>query len=90
MEFTLSVYNSLTQFFRLVYHPRRVFHSHTVQSNHQMCIRDRSVIQPIINKKTMKWALSIPLLDGQIYGQIRKKLIDALGGRFKEVRFADC
>ena len=33
----------------------------------------------------MKWALSIPLLDGQIYGQIRKKLIDALGGRFKEV-----
>ena len=33
----------------------------------------------------MKWALSIPLLDGQIYGQIRKKLVDALGGRFKEV-----
>lgn len=33
----------------------------------------------------MKWALSIPLLDSQIYGQIRKKLIDALGGRFKEV-----
>ena len=25
------------------------------------------------------------MLDGQIYGQIRKKLIDALGGRFKEV-----
>jgi len=33
----------------------------------------------------MKWALSIPLLDNQIYGQIRKKLIDALGGRFKEI-----
>lgn len=32
----------------------------------------KNVIQPIINKKTMKWALSIPLLDGQIYGQIRK------------------
>ena len=45
----------------------------------------KNVIQPIINKKSMKWALSIPLLDGQIYGQIRKKLIDALGGRFKEV-----
>lgn len=45
----------------------------------------KNVIQPIINKRTMKWALSIPLLDGQIYGQIRKKLIDALGGRFKEV-----
>lgn len=45
----------------------------------------KNVIQPMINKKSMKWALSIPLLDGQIYGQIRKKLIDALGGRFKEV-----
>lgn len=45
----------------------------------------KNVIQPIINKKSMRWALSIPLLDGQIYGQIRKKLIDALGGRFKEV-----
>ena len=33
----------------------------------------------------MKWALSIPLLDTQIYNQIRKKLIDALGGRFKEI-----
>ena len=25
----------------------------------------KNVIQPIINKKTMKWALSIPLLDGR-------------------------
>ena len=40
----------------------------------------KNVIQPIISKKGMKWALSIPLLDNQIYGQIRKKLIDALGG----------
>ena len=32
----------------------------------------------------MKWALNIPLLDNQIYAQIRKKLIDALGGRFKK------
>ena len=45
----------------------------------------KNVIQPIISKKGMKWALSIPLLDNQIYGQIRKKLIDALGGRFKEI-----
>ena len=44
----------------------------------------KNVIQPIINKKSMKWALSIPLLDGQIYGQIRKKLVDALGGRSKK------
>lgn len=32
----------------------------------------KNVIQPIISKKGMKWALSIPLLDNQIYGQIRK------------------
>lgn len=45
----------------------------------------KNVIQPLINKRGMKWALNIPLLDNQIYGQIRKRLIDALGGRFKEV-----
>lgn len=45
----------------------------------------KNVIQPLISKKGMKWALNIPLLDAQIYAQIRKKLIDALGGRFKEV-----
>lgn len=45
----------------------------------------KNVIQPLINKRSMKWALNIPLLDSQIYAQIRKKLIDALGGRFKEV-----
>lgn len=45
----------------------------------------KNVIQPLINKRGMKWALNIPLLDNQIYSQIRKKLIDALGGRFKEV-----
>ena len=39
----------------------------------------KNVIQPLINKRSMKWALN------QIYAQIRKKLIDALGGRFKEV-----
>ncbi|EJX05127.1 long-chain-fatty-acid--CoA ligase [gut metagenome] len=45
----------------------------------------KNVIQPLINKRSMKWALNIPLLDTQIYSQIRKKLVDALGGRFKEV-----
>lgn len=45
----------------------------------------KNVIQPLINKRSMKWALNIPLLDSQIYAQIRKKLIDALGERFKEV-----
>lgn len=45
----------------------------------------KNVILPLINKRSMKWALNIPLLDTQIYSQIRKKLVDALGGRFKEV-----
>ena len=45
----------------------------------------KNAVQPVINKRSMKWALNIPLLDNKIYGQIRKKLIDALGGRFKEV-----
>lgn len=45
----------------------------------------KNVIQPLISKRSMKWALNIPLLDNKIYGQIRKKLIDALGGRFTEV-----
>lgn len=32
----------------------------------------KNVIQPLINRKGMRWALSIPLLDSQIYAQIRK------------------
>lgn len=45
----------------------------------------KNVILPLINKRQMKFALNIPLLNNQIYGQIRKRLVDALGGRFKEV-----
>ena len=45
----------------------------------------KNVIQPILAKRSMKWALNIPLLDQQIYSQIRKKIIDAMGGRFREV-----
>lgn len=45
----------------------------------------QNAILPILNKKGMRFALNIPLLDNKIYGQIRKKLIDALGGRFKEI-----
>jgi long-chain acyl-CoA synthetase len=33
----------------------------------------------------MRWALNIPLLDHQVYHQIRKKLVDAFGGRFTQV-----
>ena len=45
----------------------------------------KNAILPLINKRQMRYALSIPILNSQIYGQIKKKLIDALGGRFREV-----
>ncbi len=45
----------------------------------------KNVIQPILSKRSMKLALNVPLLDQQIYGQIRKKIIDAMGGRFRQV-----
>ena len=45
----------------------------------------KNIILPLIQKTSMKMALSIPMLNAQIYAQIRKKLVDALGGRFKEV-----
>lgn len=45
----------------------------------------KNIIQPLISKRGMRWALNIPVLDNQIYGQIRKKLVEALGGRFKEI-----
>lgn len=43
------------------------------------------MILPQLNKRTLKLALNIPLLDSRIYAQIRKHLVDALGGRFREV-----
>lgn len=45
----------------------------------------KNIILPLINKKGLKMALNIPLLDTQIYNQIRKRLVDVMGGRFKEV-----
>ncbi|MCD7915641.1 MAG: AMP-binding protein [Tannerellaceae bacterium] len=45
----------------------------------------KKMILPQLNKRTMKLALSIPLLDSQIYVQIRKHLVDAMGGHFCEV-----
>lgn len=45
----------------------------------------RKQIIPIITKRTMKYALSIPLLDVQIYAQVRKKLVDSMGGHFSQV-----
>lgn len=45
----------------------------------------RKQILPQLSKNVMKWALAIPFIDSKIYGQIRKKLIDAFGGRFTQV-----
>ncbi|MDR1527809.1 MAG: AMP-binding protein [Dysgonamonadaceae bacterium] len=45
----------------------------------------RKMIIPILGKKPMTWALSIPVLDTQIYAQIRKKLIHAMGGQLRQV-----
>ncbi|MDR1610999.1 MAG: AMP-binding protein [Candidatus Symbiothrix sp.] len=45
----------------------------------------KNMIIPILNKRPINWALSLPLLDTQIYSQIRKKLIHALGGKIRQV-----
>ena len=45
----------------------------------------KKMILPLIGKKTMRLALNIPILDTQIYAQIRKKLMDAMGGNFGQV-----
>lgn len=45
----------------------------------------KKMILPQLNKRTLRLALNIPLLDSRIYAQIRKHLVDALGGRFREV-----
>lgn len=45
----------------------------------------KKMITPQLNKRTMKLAMSVPLLNDRIYAQINKKLTNALGGRFREV-----
>ncbi len=45
----------------------------------------RKQIQPLLNKRSMRWAVNIPLLDTKIYNQVRKKLIDAFGGEFEQI-----
>ena len=45
----------------------------------------KKMILPQLEKKTMRVALSIPLLASRIYAQIRKRLMDAFGGHFREV-----
>ena len=43
----------------------------------------KKMILPQLGKRAMKLALSVPFLDSRIYGQICKKLTDALGGHFR-------
>jgi long-chain acyl-CoA synthetase len=45
----------------------------------------RKQLQPTLNKRSMKMALSIPLVDNKIYSQISKKLHTAFGNEFKEI-----
>ncbi|MDR2473257.1 MAG: AMP-binding protein [Tannerella sp.] len=45
----------------------------------------KKMILPLLNKRAMKLALTVPYLDHRIYSFICKKLTDALGGRFCEV-----
>lgn len=45
----------------------------------------KKMIAPQLNKRAMKLAMNVPLLNDRIYAQINKKLTDAMGGRFREV-----
>jgi long-chain acyl-CoA synthetase len=45
----------------------------------------KKMIIPLLEKHPISWALNIPLLDTQIYAQIRKKLVNAMGGKFRQV-----
>lgn len=45
----------------------------------------KKMIAPQLNKRAMKLAMNVPLLNDRIYAQINKKQTDAMGGRFREV-----
>lgn len=42
-------------------------------------------VQPLLNQRAMRLALSIPLLDTRILATIQKKLVNAFGGEFMQV-----
>ncbi len=42
-------------------------------------------IQPLLAKPSMRWVLSIPLLDQTVLNQIKKRLMDAFGGEFSQI-----
>ena len=45
----------------------------------------KKVILPMISKPSIRWVLSVPMLDKAVYSRIRAKLVDAFGGNFEEV-----
>jgi long-chain acyl-CoA synthetase len=45
----------------------------------------KNVIIPMLNKRIIRWALHLPLLDVPIYSLIRRKLIHALGGKVRQI-----
>lgn len=45
----------------------------------------KKMILPLLAKRSMKLALSIPIVDKQIYAIVCKKLRDAMGGNFEQV-----
>jgi long-chain acyl-CoA synthetase len=45
----------------------------------------KKAILPKLEKSSIKMALKIPIVRDRVYAQIRKGLIDALGGQFREV-----
>lgn len=45
----------------------------------------RKMIQPMLSKNMIRWALMVPYLDNKIYTQIRKKLVESFGGNFSQI-----
>ena len=45
----------------------------------------KKVILPLISKPSIRWVLSVPMLDKAVYSRIRARLVDAFGGCFEEV-----
>ena len=45
----------------------------------------RKNIQPQLSKRSVRWALMIPLFDQAIFKKIREKMIDSFGGNFEQI-----
>lgn len=45
----------------------------------------RKQVLPQLSETPLRWAVTLPVLNTRIYEKIKKKLIDALGGRFEQV-----